>query len=171
MIDKEEYDTVTVVLLAAHMERLRDAGWDGEKMSALLSPDIVWIDPALPEPARTPEEVAEFIEWSNVGFPDLRFEAVQAPAISTDAKTVYLRWVMKGTNTGRIDPPGLAPTGRSIELPGVDEYRFRDGKLAHYVGYYDRYSLLHQLGLMPPVGGSAERFLVKLRNLGNLRNR
>jgi ketosteroid isomerase-like protein len=171
MADCEEYDTITMEFLEAFMGKLRDAGWDAEKMSALLAPDIIWMDPSLPVPARSPEEVADFINSSNAGFPDLRFEAVAPPAMSTDAKTVYLGWVMKGTNTGRIDPPGLAPTGRSIELPGVDEYRFRDGKLAHYAGYYDRYLLLNQLGLMPPVGGSVERFLVRLKNLGNLRRR
>jgi ketosteroid isomerase-like protein len=171
MADSEEYDTITTGFLEAFMGKLRDAGWDAEKMSALLAPDIIWVDPSLPEPARSPGEVAEFIDSSNVGFPDLRFEAVAPPAMSTDATTVYLPWMMRGTNTGRIDPPGLKPTGRSIELPGVDEYRFRDGKLAHYAGYYDRYSLLNQLGLMPPVGGSAERLLVRLKNLGNLRRR
>jgi ketosteroid isomerase-like protein len=171
MADREEYDTITEEFLEAYIERQRDAGWDGEKTSALLAPDIIWIDPALPEPARSPEEVAEYIDWTNVGFPDLRFESAGALAISMDSKTAYFSWTMKGTHTGRIDPPGLTPTGRSVELPGVDEYRFRDGKLAHYVGYYDRYSLLHQLGLMPPVGGAAERFLVRLKNLDNLRRR
>lgn len=171
MADLRQYDTITEESLKAFMEKLRDAGWDGGKLSALLAPDVIWVDPALSEPARSPGEVAEFIEWTNVGFPDLRFEPVGTLGISMDSKTAFFGWIMKGTHTGRIDPPGLNPTGRSVELPGVDEYRFRDGKLAHYVGYYDRYSLLYQLGLMPPVGGWTERFLVRLRNLGNFRNR
>jgi carboxymethylenebutenolidase len=44
--------------------------------------------------------------------------------------------------------PGLAPTGRHVEVPLVAIVRFRDGKLAHEHIYWDQASVLKQLGLL-----------------------
>ncbi len=44
--------------------------------------------------------------------------------------------------------PGIAPTGRHVEVPLVVIVRFRDGKLAHEHIYWDQASVLAQLGLL-----------------------
>ena len=44
--------------------------------------------------------------------------------------------------------PGLAPTGKRVEVPLVAIVRFRDGKLAHEHIYWDQASVLVQLGLL-----------------------
>jgi carboxymethylenebutenolidase len=53
--------------------------------------------------------------------------------------------------------PGLAPTGKRVEIPLVAIVRFRDGKLAHEHIYWDQASVLVQLGLLDagnlPVAG------------------
>lgn len=53
--------------------------------------------------------------------------------------------------------PGLAPTGRQVEVPLVVIVEFREGKLAHEHIYWDQASVLVQLGLldanMLPVAG------------------
>src|SRR5438309_11735658 len=46
--------------------------------------------------------------------------------------------------------PGVAPTGRRVEIPLVVIVRFRDGKLAHEHIYWDQASVLVQLGLVDP---------------------
>jgi carboxymethylenebutenolidase len=46
--------------------------------------------------------------------------------------------------------PGLAPTGKRVEIPLVAIVRFRDGKLAHEHIYWDQASVLVQLGLLDP---------------------
>jgi carboxymethylenebutenolidase len=48
--------------------------------------------------------------------------------------------------------PGVAPTGRPIEVALVVVVRFRDGKLAHEHIYWDQASVLVQLGLIDPTG-------------------
>ena len=48
--------------------------------------------------------------------------------------------------------PGLAPTGRRVEVPMVVIVHFRDGKLAHEHLYWDQASVLVQLGLLDPAG-------------------
>lgn len=44
--------------------------------------------------------------------------------------------------------PGIAPTGRRVEVALVVIVRFRDGKLAHEHIYWDQASVLAQLGLI-----------------------
>lgn len=48
--------------------------------------------------------------------------------------------------------PGIAPTGRRVEIALVVVVRFRDGKLAHEHIYWDQASVLVQLGLIDPKG-------------------
>jgi carboxymethylenebutenolidase len=67
--------------------------------------------------------------------------------------------VFKFTHTIRMDwmLPGIAPTGKRVEVPLVAIIRFRDGKLAHEHIYWDQASVLVQLGLIDssklPVAG------------------
>src|SRR5947208_15739520 len=60
--------------------------------------------------------------------------------------------IFKFTHTIRMDwmLPGVAPTGRRVEIPLVVIVRFRDGKLAHEHIYWDQGSVLVQLGLLDP---------------------
>jgi carboxymethylenebutenolidase len=62
--------------------------------------------------------------------------------------------VLKFTHTVEIDwmLPGIAPTGRKVEVPLVAIVRFRDGKVAHEHIYWDQASVLVQLGLLAPTG-------------------
>jgi len=67
--------------------------------------------------------------------------------------------VFKFTHTIKMDwmLPGIAPTGKRVEVPLVAIVRFRDGKLAHEHIYWDQASVLVQLGLLDsrqlPVAG------------------
>jgi carboxymethylenebutenolidase len=48
--------------------------------------------------------------------------------------------------------PGIAPTGRRVELPHVAVVGFEDGKVAFERIYWDQASLLVQIGLLDPTG-------------------
>lgn len=67
--------------------------------------------------------------------------------------------VFKFTHSIRMDwmLPGVAPTGKRVEVPLVAIVRFREGKLAHEHIYWDQASVLVQLGLLDathlPVAG------------------
>ena len=75
--------------------------------------------------------------------------------------------VVKFTHTVEINwmLPGIAPTGRRVEVALCVIVHFRDGKLAHEHIYWDQATVLAQLGLIDaeklPVGGveSARRVL------------
>ena len=54
--------------------------------------------------------------------------------------TIHMDWIL----------PGVAPTGKRVEVPLVAIVRFRDGKLAHEHIYWDQASVLVQIGLIDP---------------------
>ena len=58
------------------------------------------------------------------------------------------------THTSEIDwmLPGIAPTGRKVEIPLVAIVRFRDDKLVHEHIYWDQASVLVQIGRLDPAG-------------------
>src|SRR5437773_10837142 len=60
--------------------------------------------------------------------------------------------VFKFTHTIRMDwmLPGIAPTGKRVEVALVAIVRFREGKLAHEHIYWHQASVLVQLGLLDP---------------------
>ena len=67
--------------------------------------------------------------------------------------------VFKFTHSIQMDwmLPGVAPTGKRVEVPLVAIVRFREGKLAHEHIYWDQASVLAQIGLIDaatlPVAG------------------
>jgi carboxymethylenebutenolidase len=58
------------------------------------------------------------------------------------------------THTREIDwmLPGIAPTGRRVEIPLVAIVRFKDGKVAHEHIYWDQASVLVQIGKLDAKG-------------------
>jgi carboxymethylenebutenolidase len=62
--------------------------------------------------------------------------------------------VVKFTHSIEMDwmLPGIAPTGRRVEVALCVVVRFRDGKVAHEHIYWDQASVLVQVGLIDPAG-------------------
>ena len=144
------------------------AAWnsrDASRVTALLTEDIEWDDPALAETARGREAVAEFARTSWQAFPDLEFEEPEPPYPSPDGPRAMARWHMRGTHLGAIEPPGFAPTGRRIDLQGVDLWEFRDGLMCRYRAIYDLNELARQIGAAPEPGSLGERAGVLLQRL------
>jgi carboxymethylenebutenolidase len=83
--------------------------------------------------------------------PDLEMTPVSR-TIGTDQ--LVEEFVLKFTHSVEIEwmLPGIAPTGRPVEVATVVIVRFRDGKLAHEHIYWDQASVLAQLGLIDPNG-------------------
>jgi steroid delta-isomerase-like uncharacterized protein len=138
---------------------------DPGAVSACLAEDVVFEDPTLSAPARGRDEVVAFAVETFEGFPDVNVETTQDLTISEDRLRAFAPWRMTGTNTGPIDPPGFAPTGRSFEIEGVGLWSFRGGLLWRYRDLYDTAELARQLGLLPPRGGAGEKLMVRMQRL------
>jgi len=140
-------------------------GCDTGAIAELVTEDIVWADPALPEPARGVPAVQQFMRDSFRAFPDLSFGEPDPPVVAVAGDRVLWAWNMHGTNLGPLEPPGFAPTRRAMHVDGVDQWTMRDGRIARYRAFYDLNDLIRQLGLVPPAGSGAERAMVMLQRL------
>ena len=61
-------------------------------------------------------------------------------------------WVFAGTHTGPLvlpDGTELPPTGKRVEVKGMELVRVRDGKIVVDNLYYDNLAVAAQLGLLP----------------------
>ncbi|GAB0116850.1 ester cyclase [Acidisoma sp. 7E03] len=63
-------------------------------------------------------------------------------------------FIMHFTHTTEIDwlLPGVAPTGRAVDIPAVAIIQFQGDKLVHEHIYWDQATVLVQVGLLDPQG-------------------
>lgn len=104
------------------------------------------------------DELREF--YSKRFIPQMPPDTEMVPVSRTIGKDQLVdEMIFKFTHTIRMDwmLPGVAPTGKRVEVPLVAIVHFRDGKLAHEHIYWDQASVLVQLGLLDahnlPVAG------------------
>lgn len=145
------------------------AAWnahDGAAVAALVTG--TYVDPTLAEPVRG-GEIATMVDGLCAAFPDLRFEHVSSTA--QDDRVVF-EWRMRGTNDGAPLPGAPAPTGGTVDLPGVDVITTADGQLVDVIGYFDQKAFVEQLGLQTipmPVDSWPVSYGTSVRvDLGNL---
>jgi steroid delta-isomerase-like uncharacterized protein len=136
--------------------------YDADEIAALVTDEVVWLDPALPEPARGVHEVKEFMRTGWAAFPDLHFTPGPMWLDPHDDSMTWA-WRMEGTHAGPLEPPGFAPTGRRIDVDGIDVWDFVDGRIDRYRAYYDMSLIARQLGVMPSPGSRGERVGVMLQ--------
>ena len=130
-----------------------------DQLEQLVTGDIVWEDPAmLGETVHGRREFGAFSEILFRAMPDVRFDGIGEPYLALGGTGLALVWRMTGTFSGELafwggrygsQPPTWAPTGRRVDLQGVDIYEFRDGLIARWRIVYDLYELMQQLALMP----------------------
>ena len=78
------------------------------------------------------------------GFSDAEFNIVD---VFGQGNKIVKHWNFKGTHDG--DFFGIPPTGKKIDLIGTTLVSMKDGKILQEQDFFDNYSLLSQLGLLP----------------------
>lgn len=108
-----------------------------------LAPDFVNHDPfpgvepdrdGFREMARTFREA--FPDWSST-----------LQELIAEGDLVAERFVAQGTHRGEI--MSVAPTGRTVELAGINIFRIKEGKITERWGRLDDLGFMQQLGVMP----------------------
>ena len=99
------------------------------------------------------DELKRFYKYHFIGAnpPDT---AITLVSRTVGADSLVDEVVFSFTHTSEIDwmLPGIAPTGRKVEVPLVAIVRFRDGRLVHEHIYWDQASVLVQIGRLDPSG-------------------
>jgi steroid delta-isomerase-like uncharacterized protein len=119
---------------------------DADAVAALCSERITVDDPALPETLHGRDGMRRFAEATFRGFPDFRIEGLDPPYLPSSGPRALGRWRMTGTMRGPWEFMGLAPTGRAVDIFGVDIWEFEDELLARYELVYDGLEMTRQLG-------------------------
>jgi steroid delta-isomerase-like uncharacterized protein len=122
-----------------------------------LTDDVEARDDSWPTPMRGHAQVREFLTALWRAVPDMAFELLDGPYVIPDEPRASFHWRGTGTFTGRMDPPGFAPTGRRWEIDGADFHEYRDGRICRLRVVFDLMSVSRQLGVMPASGSRAER--------------
>lgn len=116
------------------------------RLPSIVSDSYVLVDPAAPGgEARGADGAEAWLREIVEGFPDFEIEILDSLADDTTAM-VELRYT--GTHQG--DFQGVPPTGRSVDLRGMERHRVDSGVLQETRVYLDDRELQRQLGLTFP---------------------
>jgi steroid delta-isomerase-like uncharacterized protein len=134
-------------------------------------PESTWIDRphyhvfAQNLELHTRDEVIAWFRRLFVAVPDLHME-VEDVAIAGEPgrERVTVRWRITGTFSGG-PYLGIEPTGRRLDLRGVDLIDVEDGRIAGNHIYYDQLTFARQTGMLPPEGSVAGGLMTSAFNL------
>jgi steroid delta-isomerase-like uncharacterized protein len=115
---------------------------DADGIVASFADGGTYTDPTTPGPL-TGAAIAEYAQGLWRAFPDLSFQMLRM--MEADGGAVSAEWEMRGVNTGSM--LGLPPTGRAVQVRGVDIAVVEDGKLRSVQGYFDAGAVPRALGL------------------------
>jgi steroid delta-isomerase-like uncharacterized protein len=126
----------------------RDAGGIGEHYREDCVVDIVPIGVF-----RGRQAIVDFFRETFAAVPDLETTVTRVVPGETQAA---VEWRMSGHFTG-AQFQGIDPTGKRVELRGLDLMEIEDGETVSNTAYYDGASFARQVGMLPPEGSGAER--------------
>jgi len=99
------------------------------------------------------EELRQFFVELFAAVPDLE---TTYEVVATEGNTAVVEWRMRGTLTG-APFQGIDPTGKSVEIRGVDVMRIENDRIAHTTAYFDQMGFARQIGMMPAQDSGAEK--------------
>lgn len=129
-------------VVAAFIDELFTGG-DLTAVDRYLDPAMVDHDPA-PGAATGAEGFRERGAMMRAGCPDWHSERLHMVA---EGDLVAEHFLASGTHHGELF--GVAATGRTLTLAGINLFRVRDGRIVERWGRLDELGLLRQLGLVP----------------------
>jgi steroid delta-isomerase-like uncharacterized protein len=127
----------------ALVQQFVDEFWNRGHLAAadeLMTQDAVIHEPV----AGSPEDLKGVATMMRSAFPDWHSTVEE---MFVDGDRIVERWTGRGTHHGEFQ--GIAPTGKSVAVPGVVFYRIAGGKIAEFRGQFDQMSLMQQLGVIP----------------------
>ena len=126
------------------VSRLLELTWHEDELSVadeVLAPEFVGHTPGLPT-ARGPDGFKGFVHDVKAAFPDCRHPVDD---IVAGDYSVAVRWRFIGTHEGEF--LGVEPTGREVEITGLEQFRFEDGRIVESWASPDMLGLVRQLGV------------------------
>lgn len=169
-----ELETPATGAIKARVEKLFEAfnAHDVEKIAAMHTPDAILKDPTTTHVVRGRADIAERFTALFRAFPDLTFPLDEVVVYLSDEHRAAAAWRMVGTMTGRLEPPGFAPTGKAATVEGVCLYKLEERSATHellltqHTIILDTLELLSDIGVMPRREGTAAKLTAGLQRTG-----
>ncbi len=130
-------------------QRFNEDVWgkgDEAALEELLDPDFVDHD-ALPGQSPDREGHRQILAAFRSAFPDLNVITEDTVA---EGDRVVSRWTARGTHQG--DLMGISPTGKEVEIKGIDVLRVAEGRIVERWAQFNDLELMQQLGAIPEPG-------------------
>jgi steroid delta-isomerase-like uncharacterized protein len=97
--------------------------------------------------------IRRFFDELLAAFPDFD---IAVDRIVGDDSAAVVQWHAAGTFSGGKFQ-GIEPTGKHVEIRGVDVMEFAEGRYVHNTIYYDGASFARQIGMLPRAGSATEK--------------
>ena len=99
-----------------------------------------------------PDAIGAYFEATFAAVPDFHIEII---GLAEQGDDVFVQWRITGTHSGAAWQ-GIAPTGKSIELDGIDHFVVRGGKVESNFVVFDQLQFARQIGMMPADGSTTD---------------
>jgi steroid delta-isomerase-like uncharacterized protein len=113
-------------------------------LSEIIAPQYIHHDPPFPQEARGREGAERIVALYRGAFPDL---TIPVDGLIAESDLVVVRWTARGTHLGALME--MSPTGKTIQVSGVEVLRIVDGRIVEEWTNWDQLGLLRQLGAVP----------------------
>jgi steroid delta-isomerase-like uncharacterized protein len=137
-----QIDTTTEYLLRMHIN-----AWSRHNVDIIddvFAENGIYEDMAFRTVNHGREEIKNGLKENFVAVPDFKIELIDW---FSSKNMLACQWIMSGTQTG--DYPDLPATGKSFSVRGASIALIKDGKFERWTDYYDGYTFLKQLGVIP----------------------
>jgi len=104
--------------------------------------------------------IRTFFEGLLAAFPDF---AMEVERIVGDDATAVVQWGASGRFSGSPFQ-GIEPTGKRVEIRGVDVMQIVGGRVTFNTIYYDGASFARQVGMLPTSGSTTDRAVLSAFN-------
>jgi steroid delta-isomerase-like uncharacterized protein len=99
------------------------------------------------------QAIVDFFRELFAAVPDLETTVTRVVPGETQAA---VEWRMQGNFTG-APFQGIDPTGKHVEMRGIDLLEIEDGATVSNTAYYDGAAFARQVGMLPPQDSGADR--------------
>jgi steroid delta-isomerase-like uncharacterized protein len=142
-----------------------------DREAFFADPAATWIDRpryrviAQDREMNTREEVVAWFGELFDAVPDLRMDVEDVVIAGEPGRErVTVRWHLTGTFSG-APFLGIEPTGRPLDIRGMDLIDVEDGRVAANAIYNDQLAFARQVGMLPAEGSRGDRLVTGAFNL------
>lgn len=122
---------------------------DWEAFGAHHTDDVISYSPMRPVPIKGVEAHKKAVQALFEAFPDMELKRGRTFG---EGDWVFASFTITGTHKGNLQGPGgkdISPTNRKVEFQMGTATRFENGRIAEEHNYFDRLTMLSQLGINP----------------------